>query len=84
MTCDSWQVSNTDAYFAVTGHWIEVDNAGKWALKSALLGFPQLHNAHVGKRLGQLLFRVCERVNILGKVRLFFYRCSTSSISAFV
>ena len=23
LTCDAWQASNTDGYFAVTGHWIE-------------------------------------------------------------
>jgi hypothetical protein len=26
MTCDAWQASNTDGYFAVTGHWIEEIN----------------------------------------------------------
>lgn len=23
LTCDAWQASNTDGYFAVTAHWIE-------------------------------------------------------------
>ena len=23
LTCDAWQASNADTYFAVTGHWIE-------------------------------------------------------------
>ena len=30
LTCDVWQASNTDGYFAVTGHWIEESVAGEW------------------------------------------------------
>src|ERR1700730_6335853 len=52
LTCDAWQVSNSDGYFAVTGSWIEQDH-GKWQIKPALLGFTQLNNAHNGMWLGQ-------------------------------
>jgi len=50
LTCDAWQASNADAYFAVTGHWIE-----------------EVHN---GVRLGQALYKVCARLEIVHKVRL--------------
>ena len=30
LTCDAWQASNTDGYFAVTGHWIEESRPGVW------------------------------------------------------
>jgi hypothetical protein len=29
ITCDAWQASNTNGYFAVTGHWIEEAIAGQ-------------------------------------------------------
>jgi hypothetical protein len=28
LTCDTWQASNTDGFFAVTGHWIEESRPG--------------------------------------------------------
>jgi len=34
------QASNTDAYFAVTGHWIEEPTSGAWKKQSALLVSP--------------------------------------------
>jgi hypothetical protein len=76
MTCDAWQASNTDGYFAVTGHWIEEATPTQWELKSALLGFMQLSNAHNGERLGQALYKVIKRVNIVHKVCIIplFYR----------
>jgi len=68
LTCDAWQASNVDGYFAVTGSWIEeVD--GKWELQMALLGFTQLNNAHNGVRLGQALFKIVLRAGIAHKVR---------------
>lgn len=57
LTCDAWQASNSDGYFAVTGSWINEENA-KWQLQTALLGFTQLNNAHNGTRLGQALFKI--------------------------
>ena len=71
ITCDGWQASTTDAYFAVTGHWIEESVAGKWELQTALLGFSPLHNAHNGERLGQTLFRVLHRLGIETKVSIY-------------
>jgi len=47
LTCNAWQASNVDGYFAVTGSWIEEVN-GQWELQTALLGFTQLNNAHNG------------------------------------
>lgn len=67
-TCDAWQASNIDAYFAVTGHWIEVMTPTQWKSESALLGFTQVNNAHNGKRLGGTLFKVLDRVGITHKV----------------
>lgn len=68
LTCDAWQASNTNAYFAVTGHWIEESIPGAWELQSAVLGFTQLNNAHHGRRLGQALFKICDRIGIAHKV----------------
>jgi hypothetical protein len=68
LTCDAWQASNVDAYFAVTGSWIEeVD--GKWELQTALLGFTWLNSAHNGVRFGQALFKIVSRAGIAHKVR---------------
>ena len=52
LTCDVWQAGNADGFFAVTAHWIEELTPGKWELKSALLGFTRLNNAHNGEWLG--------------------------------
>jgi hypothetical protein len=70
LTCDAWQAGNADGYFAVTGHWIEESKPMIWELKSALLGFTKVNNAHNGHRLGQILFKVIKRVGIENKVRL--------------
>jgi hypothetical protein len=58
LTCDAWQAGNTDGYFAVTAHWIKELMPAKWELKSALIGFTWLNNAHNGKWLGQALFKI--------------------------
>jgi hypothetical protein len=68
LTCDAWQASNTDAYFAVTGHWIEERIPGEWTIEQALLGFTQMNTAHNGARLGQELYKVCDRLRIVPKV----------------
>ena len=52
LTCDAWQASNVDGYFAVTGHWIDESVPTQWELRSALLGFTRLCNSHSGERLG--------------------------------
>ena len=57
-----------DAYFAVTGHWIEERTPGDWTVEQALLGFTQMNTAHNGARLGQALYRLCNRVCIVPKV----------------
>jgi hypothetical protein len=49
LTCDAWQASNTDGYFAITGHWIKELHSGALELHSALFSFVQLNNAHNGK-----------------------------------
>jgi hypothetical protein len=72
LTCDAWQASNTDGYFAVTGHWIEEIAVAQWELKSSLLGFARVSNAHNGERLGQVLFKIIKRVGIENKVSSFF------------
>jgi len=68
LTCDTWQASNADGYFAVTGHWVEETAPTQWETKTALLGFTRLNNAHNGVRLGHALFKVIKRVGIEHKV----------------
>jgi len=69
-TCDAWQASNTDGYFAVTAHWTRESTPTKWELKSAIIGFTRLNNAHNGVRLGQALFKIIKRVGLEYKVSL--------------
>lgn len=68
LTCDAWQASNADGYFAVTASWIEENAVHVWSLQTALLGFVQLNNAHNGVRLGQALYKVVKRVGATHKV----------------
>ncbi|TFY77500.1 hypothetical protein EWM64_g6510 [Hericium alpestre] len=68
LTCDCWQASNVDAYFAVTAHWIEEDAHGTWQLQAGIIGFTRLNSAHTGLRLGQALFKVVLHVSIAHKV----------------
>jgi len=68
LTCDAWQASNADAYFAVTGHWIEEVKEGDWVEHEALFGFTQMNTAHNGVRLGQALYKICQRLGIVEKV----------------
>jgi hypothetical protein len=70
VTCDAWQANNTDAYFAVTGHWVEERMPGMWSLEHALLGFSQMNCSHNGVRLGQMLFNVLNRLRVIHKVRI--------------
>jgi len=67
-TCDAWQAENADAYFTVTGHWIEEEIIGEWTEQHALLGFTQMNSAHNGTRLGQSLFKICDCLGIVHKV----------------
>lgn len=68
LTCDAWQASNTDAYFAVTGSWVQENSPGVWEVKTALIGFTQMNNAHNGVRLGQALYLVVHRLGITHKI----------------
>ncbi|KAG6895297.1 hypothetical protein C0992_002089, partial [Termitomyces sp. T32_za158] len=67
LTCDAWQASNVDGYFAVTGTWIEEAKPREWETQTALLGFVRLNNAHNGRRLGKALFKVASRLGIAHK-----------------
>ena len=80
VTCDAWQAGNTDGYFAVTGHWIEERTAAQWELKSGLIGFTRVSNAHNGERLGQALFKIFKRVSIEHKVSANYNVLSLSSL----
>ena len=72
LTCDAWQASNADGYFAVMAHWIEELTPAKWELKSTLIGFTWLNNAHNGECLGQALFKVIKQVGIERHVSDFY------------
>jgi len=70
LMCDAWQASNVNGYFAVSGHWVEEPSPGVWKLENALLGFARLNNSHNGRRLGQALFKIVDRLGIAHKVFL--------------
>lgn len=80
LTCDAWQASNADAYFAVTGHWIEEEMANEWVEREALLGFTQMNTAHNGVRLGQALYGVCNRLGIVHKVQSYYSQLLLSNV----
>lgn len=71
ITCDTWQASNTDGYFAVIGHWIKEQPPMQWECKSALLGFTKVNNMHNGKHLGSALFKILDHISIAQKVGSF-------------
>jgi hypothetical protein len=73
VTCDCWQASNVDSYFAVTAHWIEVHSDSQWSLEAGMIGFTRLNHGHTGQRLGQALFMLLARVGIAQKVRLYYF-----------
>ena len=78
LTCDAWQAANVDGYFAVTGHWIEESTVRDWTEEHVLLGFTQLNTAHNGTRLGKVLYKVCNHLDIIHKVSIGgLYRAST-------
>ncbi|KAN0094364.1 Ribonuclease H-like domain containing protein [Tylopilus felleus] len=60
--------SNTDAYFAVTGSWVEEKSSGVWDIHTALLGFTRLNSAHNGVRLGQALYKITAHLAITHKI----------------
>ena len=64
LTCNAWQASNADGYFAVTGHWIEDTSLSIWEMQVALLSFTHLNNSHNGKCLGQVLFKIVQQLGI--------------------
>jgi hypothetical protein len=64
LTCNAWQASNTDGYFAVKGHWIEETSPSVWEAQEALLSFTHLNNSHNGKCLGQALFKIAQWLGI--------------------
>jgi hypothetical protein len=64
----SSRLASTDSYFAVTGHWIEEHAPGEWTLEHALLGFAQMNCAHNRGRLGQVLYKICSRLEVVHKV----------------
>jgi len=68
LTCNAWQASNQDAYFAVTGHWNEEVSPNNWERQSALFGFTQMNTAHDGVWLGRALFKIVQRIGIEDKV----------------
>ncbi|TFY81893.1 hypothetical protein EWM64_g2114, partial [Hericium alpestre] len=68
LTCDGWQASNVDAYFAMMAHWIEEGANGTWKLQSALIRFTRLNSTHSGLRLGQALYKVALHVGVVHKI----------------
>ena len=73
LTCDAWSASNTDSYFAITGHCTEEQTHGNWKLQHALLSFTKMNTAYEGVRLGLAMFRICSRLRIIHKVRSFLF-----------
>ena len=77
LTCNAWQASNTDAYFAMTGHWIEEVFPGVHEVQGALFGFTQMNTAHNGARLGHALYKIAKRLGIMHKVSIIFFSYSS-------
>ena len=80
LTCDTWQASNTDAYFAMTRHWIEEVSPGIHKIQGALFGFTQMNPAHNRARLGHALYKIAKRLGITHKVSIIFLSYSSLHI----
>jgi hypothetical protein len=63
----------------VTVHWIKEPTPAKWELKSALIGFTWLNNAHNSKQLGQALFKIIEHVGLEHKINKCVLDCQHST-----
>ena len=57
----------------MTAHCIEETALTKWELKNTLISFTRIANAHSGEWLGQVLFKIVERVSIQHKVSVWTY-----------
>ncbi|KAJ3562023.1 hypothetical protein NP233_g9835 [Leucocoprinus birnbaumii] len=68
LTCNAWQASNANAYFATTSHWVEETAPGVWELQSALIGFTQMNTLHDGVCLGRALYQVVKCLQFQKKV----------------
>ena len=67
MTADAWTADNTKTSFlGVTAHWISV-KAGKWKLRSEVVGLKSVMGGHDGDNLGKYFMGLCERVGICGQ-----------------
>lgn len=51
----------------MTAHWIDVDEKGKWTLRSEVVGFRGLSGTHSGDNLGRYFVGLCECVGIISK-----------------
>jgi hypothetical protein len=60
IAADAWTSPNKIAFLAIVGYWI-TDN---WELKEVLLGFEQIHGAHTGENLAELVGGVLKRYGI--------------------
>lgn len=70
MTCDAWTSSSGDGFFATTLHIIEEVEPGVWVLRSDLVGFVSIQEAHTGERFGQALYKIACRVGVENKVSI--------------
>ncbi len=83
LTCDMWQASTVDGYFAVTGLWIEEKVPGEWKLETTPFRFVRLNYTHTRKRLREALYRVVARLKIKHKVHALttfihvYYSCNS-------
>jgi len=57
---DTWTSPNNIAFLALAGYWITDD----WDLREVLLGFEQIHGAHTGENLAELVGDVLKRYGI--------------------
>ena len=68
LTCDAWQASNANGYFAIIAHWIDEMTPVKWELQTALIGFTYLNNAHNSYHLVHILFKIIQCLDLKQKV----------------
>ena len=60
IAADTWTSPNKIAFLAVVGYWITDD----WELREVLLGFEQIHGAHTGKNLAELVGGILKRYGV--------------------
>jgi hypothetical protein len=63
-TVDGWTSPNSQAFLAITAHWIDLE----WRLREVLLDFAPLSGSHTGENICSTFVASCDRFGVLPKI----------------